>query len=266
MLRFRWIIACSVALAAALAEPSAAASGQQPLQPGAYPPAAAQQLLALANQARAAAGVGPLKWDSALAAAALLHCERMVVEGPIAHRYSGEADLSVRAQNAGAHFSLIEENVAFGSYVAGIHQGWLNSPGHRANLLNPEVDSVGIAVVSGRGALYAVADYARAVPVLSREQVEATVAGLVLSSGLSNAGDPAAARGYCATGSVPSGSRDILRAAFLMVWEDSDISALPHDLAGQVASGRYRSAVVGACAPKDSESGFTSYRVAVILY
>jgi hypothetical protein len=51
-----------------------------------------------------------------------------------------------------------------------------------------------------------------------------------------------------------------------MVWEDSDISTLPRDLAGQVASGRYHSAVVGACTPKDAESGFTSYRIAAILF
>jgi hypothetical protein len=51
-----------------------------------------------------------------------------------------------------------------------------------------------------------------------------------------------------------------------MVWENPDISGLPQDLANRVASGRYQSAVVGACAPQDSESGFTSYRVAVILY
>jgi uncharacterized protein YkwD len=269
----RPIVACSVTLAAVLMGPTTeavfAAQGQQvgasvstqPVLPGSSIPAAAQQLFVLANQARALAGVGPLKWDSALAAGALLHCERMVVEGQIAHQYGGEPGLILRAQNAGAHFSLIEENVAVGSYIATIHQGWLDSPGHRANLLSPQVDSVGIAVVSGGGMLYAVADYARAVPVLSREQVEVSVAALIRASGLFIVRDPADARAYCANGSHPSG-----RSAFLMVWEDPDISALPRDLASRIASGSYRSAVVGACAPQASEPGFTSYRVAVILY
>jgi uncharacterized protein YkwD len=224
-------------------------------------PAAARQLFALANQARAAAGVWPLKWDAALAAAALQHCQLMAIEGPIAHRYNGEPDLTVRAQRAGAHYSLIEENVAFGSNVAGIHQGWLNSPGHRANLLNPEVDSVGIAVVAGRGAYYAAADYAHAVQVLSRDQVEATVAELIRASGISIVGDPSAARNYCETGSSDNG-----RSGFFVVWEGADISALPRALAGRIGTGSYRTAVVGACAPKDADSGFTSYRVAVILY
>jgi len=265
MLRFCWSLTWPVALAAALGGQGTgqalAAPGQQAVMAGSSIPAAAQQLFTLANQARAAAGVRLLKWDSALAASALLHCERMAAEGPIAHQYGGEPELQVRAQKAGVHFSLIEENVALGSSSAAIHQGWLNSPGHRANLLSPQVDSVGIAVVSGRGVLYAVADYARDVPVLTREEVEATVAGLIRPSGLLIVRDPADARAYCATGSHHSGY-----TAFLMVWENPDISGLPQDLANRVASGRYQSAVVGACAPQDSESGFTSYRVAVILY
>src|SRR5271165_1826750 len=127
----------------------------------------AEQLFVLANQARAAQGVGPLKWDPALAAAALQHCQRMAQEGQIAHRYGGEPDLTARAGQAGAHFSLIEENVALGSYVGSIHDGWMQSQGHRANLLNPDADRAGIAVVASRGVFYAVADYARAVAILN---------------------------------------------------------------------------------------------------
>jgi uncharacterized protein YkwD len=261
MRRFRSNLACSVALAAALAGCAAAAAGQQILQPGSPIPAAAEKLFALANEARAAAGAGPLKWDPALAEGALQHCQRMAAEGQIAHRYGGEPELEVRAQKAGAHFSLVAENVALGSYIATIHHGWLDSPGHRANLLNPQVDSVGIAVVSGGGVIYAVADYARAVPVLTREQVETSVAALIRSSRMFIVRDPADARAYCAAGKHPSG-----RSAFLIVWENPDLLTLPRDLAGHVASGDYHSAVVGACAPQASEPGFTSYRVAVILY
>lgn len=50
----------------------------------------AEQIMALANQARAAVGVGPLKWDEGLAIAARKHCLCMAAEGPIAHRYPGE--------------------------------------------------------------------------------------------------------------------------------------------------------------------------------
>jgi uncharacterized protein YkwD len=88
----------------------------------------ADQLFVLANQARAAAGLGRLEWDPALADAALKHCLRMAVEGTIAHRYEGEPDLTSRTGTAGAHFSLIEENIAVGSRPDNIHQGCSTHP------------------------------------------------------------------------------------------------------------------------------------------
>ena len=63
--------------------------------------AEARQIFALANEARIQAGVGRLDWDPALAAAALEHCERMAAEGPIAHQYNGEADLTTRTARGG---------------------------------------------------------------------------------------------------------------------------------------------------------------------
>ena len=115
-----------------------------------------------------AAGAGPLQWDPALAAAARQHCLRMAAEGPIAHRYGGEPDLG-GARRAGRRALQPDrgERGRWSSMPATIHDGWMHSPGHRANLLNPEVDRVGMAVVASRGVLYAVADYERAVQVLT---------------------------------------------------------------------------------------------------
>lgn len=92
-------------------------------------PAAGNQLLSLANRAREQAGIGELQWDDGLAEAAREHCLLMASEGPIAHRYVGEADLSTRAGQAGAHFDMIEENVGSGTLPAVIHDGWMHSPG-----------------------------------------------------------------------------------------------------------------------------------------
>jgi uncharacterized protein YkwD len=122
--------------------------------------AESEQLFALANQARAQAKVRRLQWDPALATAALKHCLRLVAAGPIgglSHQYDGELPLFGRA--TGAHFDMIEENVASGPTVSAIHQAWMDSREHRENLLNPGVDCVGIAVLADDGVLYAVADY-----------------------------------------------------------------------------------------------------------
>ncbi len=157
----------------------------------------AWQLVLLTNQSRAQAGAGPLKWDSALAKAVRQHCLRMATEGQISHQFAGEPDPGERAAQAGARFSLIEENVALAPTAAAIYEGWMSSPHHRANLLNPQVDSVGVAVVAGRDGLYAVADYELAVPVLTQTQIEAQVAGL-LRGVITIQPDPALARAACA--------------------------------------------------------------------
>lgn len=226
----------------------------------------AEQIMALANQARAAAGAEPLKWDEGLAIAARKHCLRMAAEGPIAHRYPGELDLSERAGQAGAHFSVIEENVAIGPSPSEIHDEWMHSTGHRTNLLNPEVDRVGIGVVASRGVLYSVADYARGVQSLTASQVEARVAAMLRPSSVVVMGNPTVARAACAMDSGVPNSPDARRPGFVMRWQDSDLSHLPKALAERLASGQYRQAAVGSCTPSGVDGTFTTYRVAVLLY
>lgn len=229
-------------------------------------PATSEELFALANRTRAAQGVGALQWDPALAAAALQHCQRMVAEGPIAHRYGGEADLSDRAGQAGAHFSLIEENVAVGPSAMEIHEGWMHSPGHRDNLLNPQVNRVGVAVVANHGVLYAVADYAQAVPVLTTSGVEAAVANQLQLRRMTVLRDTADARRVCAQAGNAKVDWSGGQPSFLMQWQGPDVAQLPKPLLDRLASGHYHQATVGSCAPRDVEGQFTVYRVAVLLY
>jgi len=223
----------------------------------------AWEIVVLANQARATQGAKPLQWDTALGEAARQHCLRMAAEGPISHRYGGEPDLSERASQAGAHFSLIEENVAVGPTPAGIHELWMHSPGHRTNLLNPDVDRVGVAVVASRGVLYAVADYARVVSVLSQTQVESTIAELVRAKGVAVLNDAANARSYCAQEQV---ARDSKLPGFRMLWQEADLTHLPQALLDRIGSGHYHRAAVGSCPAQDVQGSFTAYRVAVLLY
>lgn len=224
----------------------------------------AEQIFALGNQARQQAGIARLQWDAALASAALAHCRRMAMEGPIAHRYGGELDVAGRAALAGAHFSVIEENVAIGPSAPQIHEEWMHSPGHRANLLSPQVDRVGVAVVEAHGVLYAVADYSRAVRNLSAAEVEARVAGLIRPSGVTILGNPAMARTACRTDvGVPAGGPE---PRFIMRWQSGDLTQLPQQLVDRLSSGHYRQAEVGSCPAHLSQNAFSAYRVAVLLY
>jgi uncharacterized protein YkwD len=224
----------------------------------------AEQIFALANQARTEAGVGRLQWDAALAQAALAHCRRMVAEGPIAHRYGGEPDVGGRAKLAGAHFSVIEENVAIGPSPAGVHDEWMHSPGHRVNLLSPEVDRVGVAVIEARGVLYAVADYSRGVESLSTAQIEARIAELIQPSGVELLRDPAVARQACAMDSgLPRSGGATPR--FIMRWTSGDLNALPPQLVQKLKTKQYKQAAVGSCSAQ-VDGSFSAYRLAVLLY
>jgi uncharacterized protein YkwD len=253
----------SLALALGLTLPIALAASDSTYGDPQQVQSAAGQLFALANQTRAAYGLGPLKWDPALASGALEHCIRMTQGGSLSHQYRGEPDVTARASYAGARFSLIEENIAIGPYASGIHQGWMKSPGHRANLLNAAIDRVGIAVLMRGGSLYAVADYARVVPVLTPVQVETAFAAMLRARGLSVSGDSSVARAWC---SASGRFHPTDGASFLMRWQGADVTKLPSELGARVASGDYRQAAVGSCPAQSVDGGFTAYRVAVLLY
>jgi hypothetical protein len=111
-----------------------------------------------------------------------------------------------------------------------------------------------------------VADYARAVQVLTQSQVEAKVAGLMRVSGLEMDRDPAVARAACAqergVPNAPTGTQ----AQFVMRWQDASLTQLPKSLVERLASGQFHHAAVGSCPPQYVEGSFTLYRVAVLLY
>ena len=215
-----------------------------------------------ANRERKALGVGPLRWDEALAAAARRHAETMAQHNAISHQFPGEADFSRRASEAGAHFNAVAENVAVGQDAAEIHHAWMESPGHRRNLLDPTMNSLGVAVVRRDGNLFAVEDFDRALSALPLQEEEGRVGAQLRAMQVGLLQDNADARRACAMGSKyqPSGAPQ-----FVFQYTTSNLDELPAQLQQNIRSGQYRTAAVGAC-PSQNEEGFTSYRMAVILF
>src|SRR5256886_3262452 len=120
-----------------------------------------RQLFEALNRERAAQGLSPLQWDDVLFKAARRHALRMANLNMLEHQLPNESNLEGRLAEAGARFSVIAENIAVGASPQIIHAGWMDSPGHRRNILDPRLTSVGIAAVHGPGGLFAVQDFSR---------------------------------------------------------------------------------------------------------
>jgi uncharacterized protein YkwD len=121
-----------------------------------------QAIFDLANRERTARNLPRLKWNAKLAAAARAHAQKMAQAGTLSHQFSGEMDMGMRIRVAGLRFRSAAENVAQGPSAAVLHQEWMHSPAHRENILDPELDSLGVAVVRRNGQLFAVQDFALA--------------------------------------------------------------------------------------------------------
>jgi Cysteine-rich secretory protein family len=229
----------------------------------AYPQtsAADETLLNAANRDRAAAGLQPLKWNNALAGAAHQHALRMAHANTLSHQLPHEPSLQERARHAGARFSVIAENVAQGPSVSGLHTQWMNSPPHRANLLDPQLNAIGISVVQSGSTYFAVEDFSTAVASLSLEEQEQQVASQLSELGLRNVSATEEARKTCASDRSGAGQRPVT----IVRYETADLSHLPEEVAQKARSGKYQSAAVGACEANGS-STFAHYRIAILLF
>jgi hypothetical protein len=226
-------------------------------------PGGAEQILwQLANRERAAQGRGPLQWSATLAGAAREHALRMAQQNTLSHQLPGEPGLVERASGAGARFSTLAENVAEGPSAEGIHEQWMHSPPHRANLLDAQLDSIGIAVTDRNGTLFAVEDFSQAVGEESIPEQEKLVEGQLQMRGLRLLNYTEDARRSCALDNGYAGSH---RPSFIVHYTTTDLQTLPDMLEQNIHTGKYHSAVVGAC-PGDGKTRFSSYRVAVLLF
>jgi hypothetical protein len=184
----------------------------------------------------------------------------MSAEKLLEHQYSGEDSLRDRAAEAGAHFSLVAENIAVAQDAEQIHMSWMHSPGHRGNILDPNLTSIGIATVQARGYLFAAQDFSRAVEDLTLDQQEQRVAALLTASGFRSTTGSLEARKTCTMDSGHSG-----KAGVYYRFETADLTKLPDNLASRLRSVQARTAEVGACLATRS-SGFTRYRIAVLFF
>lgn len=112
------------------------------------------ELLELLNADRAAAGLAPLRMQTTLRDYARHHAADELAQGTIWH------DMSEYQSQAPTGWYALGENVAYNSSVAGIHQAYMASPPHRANILSSSYNYVGIGFsVASDGTLFNSEDF-----------------------------------------------------------------------------------------------------------
>jgi uncharacterized protein YkwD len=213
------------------------------------------------NRERAAQGLPECKWDETLALAARKHAALMASRNELSHQLAGELPLDKRAAEAGARFSRAGENVAIGPETPGIHDAWMHSPGHRANILGAGFTALGVGVVEQSGQLYAVEDFSTAVENLSPEQQEAKLAALLASRGFRVLPDRTGARGAC----LPSYLPPRRQAVQIFRLDLVDLNTVSEELDQRLREAKYRQAEVGACAPAASADSFAHFRMTILL-
>ena len=108
-----------------------------------------KKMLVLVNDERAKVGVAALTWDEVRAKVARAHSEDMFKRGYFSH-YSPEGkDIGDRLIEAGISYNVAGENLALAPTLVRAHDGLMNSPGHKRNILDPAFAKVGIGVIDG---------------------------------------------------------------------------------------------------------------------
>lgn len=134
-------------------------TGSQPPPPAPQPPPnpaptpaptnTISQLLDAHNRYRAQHNVPALALNAKLTAAAQKHARWMANNRRMSHTGVGGSSFADRIRAEGYDFRMGGENIAAGyKSVDAAMTGWMNSPGHRANILNPNYKEVGLGVVN----------------------------------------------------------------------------------------------------------------------
>jgi uncharacterized protein YkwD len=111
------------------------------------------RVMELTNLERQKAGLGPLALSSELSGAAQDYSQVLASTGCFEHTCGAVPNFADRAARSGyTGWTALAENIAAGYPTPdAVVSGWMNSPGHRPNILSPNYTEIGVGVVNGGG-------------------------------------------------------------------------------------------------------------------
>lgn len=139
----------------------------------------AMEVAAIVNRERAANGLPVLKYSDELSKAANTRAKE--IQSYFSHTRPDGRSCFTAVTDMGIRYRYIGENIAYGQRSpVEVMNGWMNSPGHRANILSPNVEYMGIGVAQRNGVydwtqFFASADGLTGEVITSDEAVQTTV-------------------------------------------------------------------------------------------
>lgn len=221
------------------------------------------------NQERAKRNLAPLEWNDQVAQAARAHAQAMLENGKIEHEFPGEAAFDERIGATGVRFTVAAENVAHVEFIEDVVPALMTSPGHRANMLNPKYNAVGIGVVQRERQIYVTQDFILSIPAYSEEQFSAalieTLYAARKSKGIGTfkvSHDESLHQLACSTdGSAAKLLGTVNGAREIVVFTSSDPRSLSEQIRGFVLNPAYHHSSLGVCFRPDQDHGNANFWV-----
>jgi uncharacterized protein YkwD len=230
---------------------------------------AEKQIFTQLNHARIENDQPALEWNDRAANAARIHTQALLENGKLSHQFPGEPSPAERIGAAGARFTLSAENVARTEYLEDVHPALMNSPGHRANILSPKYNAVGIGVVERQGKIYVTQDFLFLIATYSEEQFGQAFAETFnetrKASGIRKLEahtDKSLHDAACLTdgdsSKLPIATPDVRS---MVVFTASEPHRLPPELSSRATNPLFHHMDFGVCFRPDQEHGYANFWV-----
>lgn len=235
---------------------------------------AEKELYDIVNQERKNQNLPLFALDDNLIFAARKHSQEMAMVGKLSHKFPDEPILSLRLAQAGAHFDSVAENVALSGSPEDAHIEFMHSPGHRANLLNPAYNTIGIGIVEKGEEIFVTEDFSHRVPEQTTENIERQILKQINQirgesgmAALERVDAPQLQVAACQPGiTAHEAIRYLPGAGSMVVFGQAEINDLPEQLKKAAIDPSAKHVVISVCYPPGSQTGFSMFTALVGVY
>ena len=233
-----------------------------------------QQLFNLVNHEREKAGLNKLEWNDQLAEAAMAHSKLLAENRDLSHQFPGEPALQERVGATKLRFNSVAENVAEAPDVDTAHAALMKSPDHRANILHPDYNSIGISIIERDHQLFITQDFAHTLASYTEKQFRDSVITAFNQARRARRlppvdviSDPHLRKAACSQDmQTDKMIQSLPGASGLLVFSLSEPGRLPDDMRKFASDRTLQRIKIGVCLQTGGATGFSKFWVVAAFY